>query len=183
MDIEYTCIHSATYCTIEHITYQFNMASPDLTVLHRLIWFDDHEGLQAYLQDLESSSEGVQEEIKRIDAKFRGMAPIHLAIQLGHEKCVKILCEHGADMLIATDLGFLPLQEATSIGDRDMMREILIKRHEQMRNYVYRRQSHLHKVISEDIEDFYLEMNWDFKSWGKSTMVILFALIHSFYNY
>ena len=71
-------------------------------------------------------------------------------------------------MLCYSDLGFLPLQEATSLGDREMMKDLLLKRHEQIREYVYRRQPHLYQVVKEEIESFYLEMNWDFKSWGKS---------------
>lgn len=166
-----------------HPVTKQTMASPDFTVLHRLIWFDDHEGLNAYLEDLEGnegaekddssvneleeSNSDVLKPCKIIDTKFRGLAPIHLAIQLGYKECVEVLLKHGADMLSATELGFLPLQEATSIGDRDMMREILVKRHDQMRKYVYKRQPHLYKVVKEEIDNFYLEMNWDFKSWGK----------------
>ena len=95
------------------------------------------------------------------------MAPIHLAIQLGHSECVKVLVKHSADMLSITDLGFLPLQEATSLGDREMMRVLLVKRQEQIQEYVSKRQPTLYKVVKEEIESFYLEMNWDFKSWGK----------------
>lgn len=169
--------------------------SSDLTVIHRLVWFNDYRSLDAYLKDIievktgedDGSESESEERIARtnafakdnssgtiastktnpIDRKFRGMAPIHLAIQLGHAESVKVLIENGADMLCSTDLGFIPLQEATSLGDREMMRELLLKRHEQIRKYVYKRKPHLYKVVKEDIESFYLEMNWDFKSWGK----------------
>lgn len=70
-------------------------------------------------------------------------------------------------MLCGTDSGFLPLQEATSLGDREMMKALLIRRQDQVRDYVYKRQPELHRVVREDIDDLYLEMNWDFKSWGK----------------
>lgn len=161
--------------------------SSDLTVIHRLVWFNDHETLDAYLADTLKSDGNVDDDGPKqtsfdsdkskgnimssvtspIDRKFRGLAPIHLAIQLGHCDCVNVLVKHGADMLCTTDLGFLPLQEATSLGDREMMRDLLLKRHEQIRNYVYKRQPHLYEVVKEEIESFYLEMNWDFKSWGK----------------
>lgn len=164
--------------------------SSDLTVIHRLVWFNDHETLEIYLKDIFKSEEVIIDAPPKqnsfdsdksvgnitssttspIDRKFRGLAPIHLAIQLGHEECVKVLIKYGADMLCTTDLGFLPLQEATSLGDRDMMRDLLLKRHEQIRNYVYKRQPNLFKVIKEEIECFYLEMNWDFKSWGKKCL-------------
>ena len=134
----------------------------DLTVLHRLIWFDDHETLNSVLQDCPAPQKSLL-----INAKFRGLAPIHLAVQMGHAECVQTLIKHDADMLLGTDLGFLPLQEATSLGDREMMRELLLKRGDQIRDYIYARQPELHRVITEDIEDLYLEMNWDFKSWGK----------------
>lgn len=167
--------------------------SSDLTVIHRLVWFDDHETLDAYLTDIlkESEEKGGTERpnsfetdpkigninsddsTSPIDKKFRGLTPIHLAIQLGHSECVKVLVNHGADMLCTSDLGFLPLQEATSLGDRDMMKELLLKRHEQIRDYVYKRQPHLYEVVSKEIESFYLEMNWDFKSWGKDTKLVL----------
>jgi hypothetical protein len=162
--------------------------SSDLTVIHRLVWFDDYETLDAYLTDTLKPKEINDEEgLKQnsfesdktigninsvttspIDRKFRGLAPIHLAIQLGHVECVEVLVNHGADMLCTTDLGFFALQEATSLGDRDMMKELLLKRHKQIRNYVYKRQPHLYEVVKEEIESFYLEMNWDFKSWGKT---------------
>lgn len=159
--------------------------SSDLTVIHRLVWFNDHESLDAYLTDIlsKSKAKNSEEEATKhnsfeddkstinssttspINRKFRGLAPIHLAVQLGHKECVKVLIKHGADMLCTTDLGFLALQEATSLGDREMMRELLLKRHEQIRDYVYKRQPHLYEVVKEEIESFYLEMNWDFKSW------------------
>ena len=164
--------------------------SSDLTVIHRLVWFDDYENLDAYLtENLKLTEINVADGFgpkqnsfesdksigninssttSPIDRKFRGLAPIHLAIQLGHTECVKVLENHGADMLCTTDLGFFALQEATSLGDRDMMRDLLLKRHEQIRNYVYKRQPYLHQVVKEEIESFYLEMNWDFKSWGKA---------------
>ena len=163
--------------------------SSDFTLIHRLIWFNDHESLDAYLIDLKRTTiagETIDEASKSslhssfetsttnsllntnpIDRKFRGMAPIHLAIQLGHSECVKVLVKHSADMLSITDLGFLPLQEATSLGDREMMRVLLVKRQEQIQEYVSKRQPTLYKVVKEEIESFYLEMNWDFKSWGK----------------
>ena len=162
--------------------------SSDLTVIHRLVWFNDHGTLDSYLKERvaneidKDDSNGHKQnsfdsdkslgninssETDPIDRKFRGLAPIHLAIQLGHEECVKVLIKHGADMLCTTDLGFLPLQEATSLGSREMMKELLLKRHEQIRNYVYKRQPHLYKVVKDEIESFYFEMNWDFKSWGK----------------
>ena len=166
--------------------------SSDLTVIHRLVWFDDYDTLDVYLTDILKEKRGEEEKEKNepsgrtnsfetdksigninsnetspIDRKFRGLSPIHLAVQLGYSECVKILIKHGADMLCTTDLGFLPLQEATSLGDRELMKELLLKRHEQIRNYVYKRQPHLYQVVKEDIESFYLEMNWDFKSWGK----------------
>lgn len=162
--------------------------SSDFTLIHRLIWFNDHESLDTYLTDLETKTtdKTIDETSKTslhssfetnttnsisntnpIDRMFRGMAPIHLAIQLGHSECVKVLIKHGADMLSITDLGFLPLQEATSLGDREMMRDLLLKRQEQIQEYVSKRQPTLYKVIKEEIESFYFEMNWDFKSWGK----------------
>lgn len=131
----------------------------DLTILHRLVWFNDAQSLDAYLTENDCS--------QLINHKFRGLAPIHLAIQLGHAECVDVLIKRGADMLCGTDSGFLPLQEATSLGDRDMMKALLIRRQDQVRDYVYKRQPELHRVVREDIDDLYLEMNWDFKSWGK----------------
>lgn len=174
--------------------------SSDLTVIHRLVWFDDHESLDAYLTETLMPKEINEEDGPKqnsfesdksigninssktspINRKFRGLAPIHLAIQLGHAKCVKVLIKHGADMLCTSDLGFFALQEATSLGDRDMMRDLLLKRHQQIRNYVYKRQPHLFEVVKEEIESFYLEMNWDFKSWGnlfKNLCSLLFIFI------
>lgn len=164
--------------------------SSDLTVIHRLVWFNDHESLDAFLTETGETSISQSEpeahensfeidkskgninsqETKPINRKFRGLAPIHLAIQLGHLESVKVLIKHGADTLSTTELGFLPLQEATSLGDREMMRILLQRRQEQIREYVYGRQAHLYRFIREEIDDFYLEMNWDFKSWGKRLM-------------
>ncbi len=89
--------------------------SSDLTLIHRLVWFNDHETLEAHLNELaetETETEtmtGVQENSfdhdKRkgninssgtspINRKFRGLTPIHLAIQLGHLESVKVLIKH-----------------------------------------------------------------------------------------
>ena len=155
------------------------MASGDCTILHRLVWFDDDEGLDAYLAEKNSSSHAEQPSsthdtsfaaasnatVRIIDRKFRGMTPLHLAIQLGHMKSFEVLLKHGADTLIGTDLGFMPLQEATSIGDREMMRRLLIQQHEQIRGIVKQRQPKVYEIMHDTLQDYYLEMNWDFKSW------------------
>lgn len=70
-----------------------------------------------------------------------------MAVQLGHRECLDVLLKHQADTLTLTELGFFALQEATSIGDRDMMRELLLRRLEQVRNLVHARQPMLHEIV------------------------------------
>ncbi|PJF20137.1 hypothetical protein PSACC_00044 [Paramicrosporidium saccamoebae] len=142
-----------------------NTPSPDL--LHRLIWHNDAEKLDEALKT--SSNVKILDEkeghVAFIDGKYRGTTALGLAAQLGHGECIKVLLKHWADTLTSSAIGYYPLQEATSLGDRDIMRMLLLRRHEQLRQIWRVRQPSLADAIQSDLPNFFLEMDWHFRSW------------------
>lgn len=103
--------------------------------LHRLVWEDRAEELdQVITQHLDATiADPKYGHIPLVDMRFRGSTALGLAAQLGRQRCVEVLLKHWADTLLASDIGYYPLQEATSLGDREIMRLLLLRRHEQMR--------------------------------------------------
>ncbi|KJH47014.1 ankyrin repeat domain-containing protein 13C-A family protein [Dictyocaulus viviparus] len=74
------------------------------------------------------------------------------------------LLAHNAPVKVKNCDGWNPLMEAVSYGDRQIITEMLRKLKAQSRTGFSSRKSHLVKML-EDIDDFYLELKWDFQSW------------------
>lgn len=123
---------------------------PSADILHRLVWEDNPEELRRTLlqyQDHYTHDEKTGAAIPFSDTRFRGTTALGLAAQLGRKGCINVLLEHWADTLEFSDLGYLPLQEATSLGDRDMMRSLLLRRHEQLQQLWKIRQPALSEAL------------------------------------
>ncbi|KAL4705025.1 hypothetical protein ACJJTC_009813 [Scirpophaga incertulas] len=68
-----------------------------------------------------------------------GNTALHLAVMLGRKECIQLLLAHSAPVKVKNLAGWSPLAEAISYGDR--------------------------QTISTLIQDFYMELTWDFHSW------------------
>ncbi|KAK2183746.1 hypothetical protein NP493_297g02004 [Ridgeia piscesae] len=93
-----------------------------------------------------------------------GNTPLHLAVMLGHNDCVQLLLAHGAPVKSKNALGWTPLAEAISLGDRQTIVTLLRRLKQQSRELLEKRRPALMKALS-DLGDFYLELHWDFHSW------------------
>lgn len=138
-----------------------------LKQLHELVWDDRPEQLEEFLVEHRDVTvkDAKGETISLIDGHYRGTTALGLAAQLGRRRCIEVLLANWADTLQSSSIGYFPLQEATSHGDRDMMRMILLRRHEQLRQLWKMRQPSLATALHGELPDFFFEMDWHFRSW------------------
>lgn len=94
--------------------------------IHSLIFQNDVKSLAQHLKTTNQD----------IDSLFRGQTPLTLAITLGHKECVAMLLENGASCRTKNAFGWTPFQEATSYGDRDIMRLIHVQRRREYSKWV-----------------------------------------------
>lgn len=123
--------------------------------LHKCIFLNDHETLKNLL---EKKSENL------ILKDKHGNTPLHLAVMLGRKECIKLLLEHDATVKIKNNEGWTVLAEAISYGDRDTIGLLLKKLRHQSRAHLESRRSSMIKGLKQ-IQDFYMELKWDFTSW------------------
>ena len=93
-----------------------------------------------------------------------GNTALHISIMLGHHECTKLLLAHEAPVAFKNNLGWNSLAEAISYGDREIITMCLKKLKKQSRQKIEQKQPELTKALS-SIEDFYVEIKWDFHSW------------------
>lgn len=93
-----------------------------------------------------------------------GNTPLHLAVMLGKKECVHILLAHGAPVKVKNMLGWSPLAEAISYGDRQTISSLVRKLSQQSREQMDVRRPNLVAALTK-IQDFYMELKWDFQSW------------------
>lgn len=89
--------------------------------LHRLVFANDEKGLLKALEDFNQKKP--HPHVNSLDC--RGHAPLWLAVALGRHHMLQPLISAGASVLLKTSDGWSAYQEATSFGDRDMMRSLL----------------------------------------------------------
>jgi hypothetical protein len=95
----------------------------------------------------------------------RGRTPLHLAVTLSHHECVKILLANKCNAN-AEHEGWSVVQEAVCSGNAQILSSVLelrdLQRHIQ-------RVSNVPQLLERllDAPDFYIEMKWEFTSWGK----------------
>lgn len=95
---------------------------------------------------------------------YRGQTPLTLAITLGNHDIVQRLLKAGASTLIKNAAGWNPFQEATSYGDRKTMELIYKYRRAELALWFEDKGKLIMRDLSNDLNDFYIEMNWSFKS-------------------
>ncbi|XP_023954986.1 ankyrin repeat domain-containing protein 13C [Bicyclus anynana] len=93
-----------------------------------------------------------------------GNTALHLAVMLGRKECVQLLLAHGAPVKVKNFAGWSPLAEAVSYGDRQTISSLVRKLKQQAREQMEVRRPDLIKALSQ-IQNFYMELKWDFHSW------------------
>ena len=140
----------------------------DSLYLQKLVWIDRPEELETILiKGREINLNGyVKGKLhKLIDFLHRGMSPLHLAVQLYRKNCISVLLRAGADNMTLTVYGYSVFKESVSIADREFLREIYLKRSQQIKSMVHSRIFILSKVLNQEIPDFSIEFKWKFSSW------------------
>ncbi|KAJ3210156.1 hypothetical protein HDU67_005615 [Dinochytrium kinnereticum] len=128
----------------------------DTGALHKFVFRDEQEELARVVKELQPED---------LNHLYRGHTPLTLAVCLNRKECVKILLEAGASSLSRTADGWTPYQEATSIGDRQVMKEVFMHRRQEIGRWFHKQGKELLTTLSQDVQDFYLEMHWQFQSW------------------
>lgn len=93
-----------------------------------------------------------------------GNTALHLAVMMGRKECVQLLLAHGAPVKVKNLAGWSPLAEAISYGDRQTISSLVRKLKQQARHQMECRRPDLIRALSQ-IQDFYMELKWDFHSW------------------
>lgn len=93
-----------------------------------------------------------------------GNTALHLAVMLGHKECLHLLLAHNALVKIKNNLGWNPLAEAISYGDRQTIILLLRKLKQQGKESLEERRPKLIQALKQ-MGDFYLQLKWDFQSW------------------
>jgi hypothetical protein len=88
--------------------------------LHRAVFRNDLDGLKAAL--------AAQTPHPDINTLCRGHTPLTIAVALNRKEMIPILLDAGASALVKTLDGWSPYQEATSIGDREVLTMLFRKR-------------------------------------------------------
>lgn len=96
----------------------------------------------------------------------RGRTPLMLAIGLCHLQSVKVLLAAKCDANVELD-GWTAVQEAVCTGEPGIVTAILEVRDLQRHS---KRVAHVPQLLQRllDAPDFYVEMKWEFTSWGES---------------
>lgn len=93
-----------------------------------------------------------------------GNTALHIAVMLGHRDVITALLEQGARVKEKNSLGWTPLDEALSYGNRETIMLLLKKLREQTTEGLIQRRRELIKTL-QNLEDFYAELKWEFHSW------------------
>ncbi|XP_054710438.1 LOW QUALITY PROTEIN: ankyrin repeat domain-containing protein 13C-like [Uloborus diversus] len=95
---------------------------------------------------------------------MHGNTPLHIAIMKGHKECVQLLLAHNAPVKVKNKLGWSPIAEAISFGDRQTISSLIRKMKLQSREAIELRRPDLIMALSQ-MGDFFMELKWDFQSW------------------
>ncbi|XP_076309203.1 ankyrin repeat domain-containing protein 13C-like isoform X3 [Tachypleus tridentatus] len=79
-------------------------------------------------------------------------------------ECIQLLLAHGAPVKVKNALGWSPLAEAISFGNRQTIASLLRKLKQQSREAMETRRPDLVRALNQ-MGDFFMELKWDFQSW------------------
>ncbi|XP_022250697.1 ankyrin repeat domain-containing protein 13C-like isoform X2 [Limulus polyphemus] len=88
----------------------------------------------------------------------------HDVCQKDTHECIQLLLSHGASVKMKNALGWSPLAEAISFGNRQTIASLLRKLKQQSREAMETRRPDLVRALNQ-MGDFYMELKWDFQSW------------------
>ncbi|CAF4471039.1 unnamed protein product [Rotaria sp. Silwood2] len=103
--------------------------------------------------------------IEQFDPRHR--TPIQLAVCLGSIEAVRLLAQNDADCNVVSKDGWNLLQEAIANGNPSLVKLIMKYRNYQRNIQRIRGIPELLRKLKES-PDFYVEMKWEFSSWGKN---------------
>ncbi|KAK2177810.1 hypothetical protein NP493_577g01046 [Ridgeia piscesae] len=137
--------------------------------IHWLVWHNEYHRV-----DEELKSGGVSDSrLKSYDVEIqdpRGRTPLHLAVTLGHLECTRVLLRHGANANAENSKYWTVVQEAISTGDPEIVQLCLQSRDYQRHSQRTGDVPSLLKKLRE-APDFYVEMKWEFTSWGANVRI------------
>ncbi|TPX76440.1 hypothetical protein CcCBS67573_g02307 [Chytriomyces confervae] len=126
-------------------------------------------GIAKVVENDPKGLESVLDGIATVDPTnlLRGHTPLTLAIALGRTECTRILVHHASSRSLAlarTDSGWRPFHEATSYGDRETIRLVYESMRQELGDWMNAKGASLLAELSNDLNDFYLELQWEFGS-------------------
>ncbi|KAM8713827.1 hypothetical protein ACLKA7_014054 [Drosophila subpalustris] len=125
--------------------------------MHRSVFENDIRTLQRRLLLSTAATE--------VAARDRhGNTPLHLAVMLGRNCCVRLLLAQNAPVKVKNNEGWSPLAEAISYGHRQTITQLLRMLKLQSREHMESRRERLVQALRQ-MQDFYMEFKWDFQSW------------------
>lgn len=123
--------------------------------LHRCVFDND-------VKLLSTSLRAAEHDINARDA--HGNTPLHLATMLGHKECANLLLAKGATVKMKNLLGWSPLAEAISYGDRQTIALLLRKLKHQSKHQMKSRKPEMIAALKK-LGDYVVDLKWDFTSW------------------
>lgn len=121
--------------------------------------------LCVYENDLKRLSSLIRERDHDINGRdIHGNTPLHLATMLGHKECANLLLAKGAVVKVKNVLGWSPLAEAISYGDRQTIALLLRKLKTQSKEQMKARKPEMIAALK-NLGDYIIDLKWDFTSW------------------
>ncbi|KAG0327836.1 Ankyrin repeat domain-containing protein 13C [Dissophora globulifera] len=93
------------------------------------------------------------------------LTPLHLAVMLNRKEMVSLLLKAGANPMARSGSGWTPRQEATSLGDRDLIETLTRHQRREFSGSFKAKAMNLVKQLSNDLDQFYFQLQWEFQSW------------------
>ncbi|ENN77624.1 ankyrin repeat domain-containing protein 13C [Dendroctonus ponderosae] len=121
--------------------------------VHKAVFDNDLPNLSKYLRKYDVAAKDKH-----------GNTALHLAVMLGRKECVQLLLNHDAPVKVKNALGWTVLAEAVSYGHRPTIMSLVRKFRQQSKEQMEQRRPNLVAALNK-IDNFYMELKWDFQSW------------------
>ncbi|KAF9430276.1 Ankyrin repeat domain-containing protein 13C [Entomortierella beljakovae] len=110
-----------------------------------------------------STSDSFHPSINALDSHL--VTPLHLAVMFNRIELVQILLKAGANPIARSGSGWTPRQEATSLGNRELIELLTRYQRKEFSGSFKTKAMKLVKQLSEDLDQFYFQLQWEFQSW------------------
>ncbi|KAF9353605.1 Ankyrin repeat domain-containing protein 13C [Mortierella sp. AD094] len=156
----------------------------DPLALHKLVFLNKVQTLKMYLapyksidqhaKDDKDKDQQQQQSAPDVPSTFHHaintldnhlVTPLHLAVMLNRKEMVLILLKAGANPIARSGSGWTPRQEATSLGDRELIETLTRYQRKEFTGSFKSKAMKLVKQLSEDLDQFYFQLQWEFQSW------------------